>query len=201
MGRTSTKTPMRPGSGNNGLRGKFSEIDYTFAYDHSLDDLSVGGGLILYTFPDRFDATAELYGVVGFDAAPLAPSVTLYVDVDETRADEGGAGVYVNIAAGHSFEFGHDVVTGLDLGGSLGFANGGFGSFYYGIEGAGAHDAHGQREPSDRHQRRWSAGAFVTYSGLLGKFQDGQFLDPREVYLGTAGTPGSKATRCGAGSV
>ena len=135
------ENPATTGSGNNGLQGRFSEIDYTFAYDHSFDDVSVGGGGIFYTFPDRFDTTTELYGTVGFDSVPLDPSVTLYVDVDETSAGNGDTGVYVNIAAGHSFGFNHDVFTGLDVGGSIAFANGGFGNFYYGIDDGGSHDA------------------------------------------------------------
>ena len=38
-----------------------------------------------------------------------------------------------------------------------------------------------------------SAGAFVSYSALLGNFRNFQFQDPRDVYLGTAGTPVSYA--------
>ena len=185
------ENPAATGSGNNGLQGRFSEIDYTFAYDHSFDDVSVGGGVIFYTFPDRFDTTTELYGTVGFDSVPLDPSVTLYVDVDETSAGNGDTGVYVNIAAGHSFGFNHDVFTGLDVGGSIAFANGGFGNFYYGIDDGGSHDASFTVSLPIAINDNWSAAGFVTYSSLLSGFRAGQFLDLRDVYRGTAGTPGS----------
>ena len=185
------ENPATIGSGNNGLQGRFSEIDYAFAYDHSFDDVSVGGGVIFYTFPDRFDTTTELYGTVGFDSVPLDPSVTLYVDVDETSAGNGDTGVYVNIAAGHSFGFNHDVFKGLDVGGSIAFANGGFGNFYYGIDDGGSHDASFTVSLPIAINDNWSAAGFVTYSSLLSGFRAGQFLDLRDVYRGTAGTPGS----------
>ena len=187
------ENPFATGSDNGGLRGRFSEIDYTFAYDHSFGDVSVGGGVIFYTFPDRFDTTTELYGTVDSDSAPLAPSVTVYVDVDETRAGTGGTGVYVNIAAGHSFGFNHDVFTGLDFGGSIAFATGGFGDFYYGIAVGGSHDASFSASLPIAINDHWSAGVFVTYSGLLGEFRAGQFQDPRDIYRGTAGSPASYA--------
>ena len=173
------ENPATTGSGNNGLQGRISEIDYAFAYDHSFDDVSVGGGVIFYTFPDRFDTTTELYGTVGFDSVPLDPSVTLYVDVDETSAGNGDTGVYVNIAAGHSFGFNHDVFKGLDVGGSIAFANG------------GSHDASFTVSLPIAINDNWSAAGFVTYSSLLSGFRAGQFLDLRDVYRGTAGTPGS----------
>ena len=183
------ENPAATGSGNNGLQGRFSEIDYTFAYDHSFDDVSVGGGVIFYTFPDRFDTTTELYGTVGFDSVPLDPSVTLYVDVDETSAGNGGTGVYVNIAAGHSFGFNHDVFTGLDVGGSIAFANGGFGNFYYGIDDGGSHDASFTFSLPIAINDNWSAAGFVTYSSLLSGFRAGQFLDLRDVYRGNRRDP------------
>ena len=185
------ENPAVTGSDKDGLQGRFSEIDYTFAYDHSFDAVSVGGGVIFYTFPDRFDTTTELYGTVASAAAPLSPSVTLYVDIDETRAGNGDTGVYMDITVGHSFGFNHDVFTGLDVGGSIAFANGGFGNFYYGINSGGSHDASFTVRLPIAINAHWSLGGFVTYSGLLGKFRSGQFPDPRDVYRGTAGTPGS----------
>ena len=187
------ENPAATGSDNDGLQGRFSEIDYTFAYDHSFNDVSVGGGVIFYTFPDRFDTTTELYGTVGLDSVPLAPSVTVYVDVDETSAGDGDTGAYVNIEGGHSFGFNHDVFTGLDVGGSIAFANGGFGNFYYGIEDGGSHDASFTVSLPIAINDNWSAVGFVTYSSLLSKFRGGQFPDLRDAYRGTAGTPGSYA--------
>ncbi|HUV13392.1 MAG TPA: hypothetical protein VMY18_07090, partial [Acidobacteriota bacterium] len=39
----------------------------------------------------------------------------------------------------------------------------------------------------------WSAGAFISYSALLGDFRDDQYRDQRQVYLGTAGNPATFA--------
>ncbi len=166
-----------------GLQGKLSEVDYTVSYDHSFSNVSVGSGIIFYTFPERgfsLATTTEIYGSISADNAPLAPSFTLYVDVDETNAGSGSAGLYFNIAAGHSFAFNHDVFTGLDMGASVAFANGGFTNFYYGIGEGGPHDASFSINLPIAINDSWSAGAFVTYSGLLGEgIRGAQFGDPR----------------------
>lgn len=165
---------------SNGLQGKFSEVDYTLSYDHSFENVSVGTGLIFYTFPERFATTAEWYTSLSVDNAPLAPAFTVYVDVDETSAGGGSAGVYFLIEAGHSFGFNHDVFTGLDLGASLAFANSGFNNFYYGLNEGGAHDASVTLNVPITINDNWSAGAWVTYSGLIGDgIRGAQFQDPR----------------------
>ena len=54
--------PIQPGDG---LKGKFSEVDYTFSYDHSLEGATISVGTILYTFPERsasLASTTEIYG-------------------------------------------------------------------------------------------------------------------------------------------
>jgi hypothetical protein len=173
-------SPLSGINPGDGMQGHFSEVDYTFSYDHSFENVSVGGGAIFYTFPDRFATTAELYGGVSFDTAPLAPSFTLYVDVDETNAGAGTAGVYFNIAAGHSFAFNNDVFTGIDFGGSIAFANSGFTGFYYGVSDGGPHDASFTVNLPISIDDNWSAGAWLTYSGLLGdSIRGAQFGDPR----------------------
>ncbi len=185
---TADMTAVNPGDAltilpGSGLKGKFSEVDYTVSYDHSFSNISVGTGMIFYTFPERgasLATTTEIYGSVSVDNAPLAPSFTLYVDVDETIAGDGAAGVYFNVAAGHSFAFNHDVFTGLDMGASIAFANGHFTNFYYGVAGGGAHDASFTLNVPMAFNDNWSAGAFLTYSGLLGEgIRGAQYGDPR----------------------
>jgi hypothetical protein len=175
--------PIQPGSG---LQGKFTEIDYTFSYDYSFENVSVGTGVIFYTFPGRANSvdalatTAEIYGSISADNVPLAPSFTLYMDVDETSAGGGSPGLYFNIAAGHSVGFNHDVFTGLDLGASIAFANGGFTEFYYGPSAGGVHDASLSVGLPIAINDNWSAGAFVQYSALLGAtIRGSQYGDPR----------------------
>jgi hypothetical protein len=172
------RLPILPGDG---LQGKFSEVDYTFSYSQSFESASLNVGTIFYTFPERFASTTEIYGGVSLDTVPLAPSFTLYVDVDETAANDGTAGLYFNIAAGHSIPFNNDVFTGLDLAGSLAFANSGFTEFYYGgLSDGGPHDATFTISLPISIDDNWSAGAFVTYSGLLGEgIRNSQFQDPR----------------------
>ena len=133
------QNPTTPGDA--GLKGKFSEVDYTFSYVHSFEEVSVDVGTIFYAFPERsasLATTTEIYGSLSLDV-PLAPSATLYLDVDETGAS-GDSGMYFLLAAGHSVPFNHEVFTGLDLSASLAFVNGGFSQFYYGADKAGAHD-------------------------------------------------------------
>ena len=187
---------VTPGDNDNGLKGQFSEVDYTFSYDHSFANVSLGGGVIFYTFPQRSSTlatTEEIYGSVSFDSVPLAPSATLYIDVDETSAGGGSTGIYFLLAAGHSIPTGSDVLTSLDLSASLSFANSGFGSFYYGLEHSGPHDFNFTASVPIAINDNWSFGAFITYSALLGDYRDFQFSDPRTDFLGTSGTPGSLA--------
>ena len=151
-----------------GLKGHFTEIDYTFSYDYSFDAVSVGAGVIVYTFPERFATTTEIYGALSFDTVPLAPNVTLYVDVDETSAGGGDAGIYFLLGAGHSFPIDNDVVSSFDVSASLGFANGGFTKFYYsGLDKAGVHDGSVTASLPFTINDNWSAGAWLTVSGLI----------------------------------
>lgn len=148
-------------------QGKFTEIDYTFAYDQSFDDISISGGLIFYTFDWLFfPTTAEIFGGVTFDSVPASPSVTLYVDVDETSAGAGSTGLYILLAAGHTFETGNDVVTGVDVSGTFAFANSGYTNFYFGPDG-GATDASVTVSVPFEIDDNWSASGFFTYSGLI----------------------------------
>ena len=178
------------------IKSQFSEVDYTFSYDHSFENVSLGTGVIFYTFPQRsssFATTEEIYGSISFDSAPLAPSATLYIDIDETRAGGGNAGIYFLLAAGHSIPTGSDVVTSLDLSASISFANSGFGSFYYGLEHSGAHDFNFTASVPITISDNWSFSTFITYSALLGDYRDGAFSDPRTDFLGTSGAPSSFA--------
>jgi len=189
-------TAVNPGDalpitgGGDGLQGKFTEVDYTFSYDHSFEDVSVGVGTIFYAFPDRgasLATTTEIYGTLSFDSAPLAPSITAYFDVDETNAGGGTSGVYVNFGVGHSFAFNHDVFTGLDFSASIAFANSGFGDFYYGAgPGGGVHDTSITLGLPIAIDDNWSAGGFLTYSGLIGDYRGSQYGDPRVTGSGGA---------------
>lgn len=190
-----SENPLAPPGDHSGLKGKFTEVDYTFSFAHSFEEVSIDVGTIFYTFPERsasLATTTELYGSVSFDSVPLAPSATLYVDVDET-GDAGGTGVYFLVGAGHSFALDHNVFSGVDFSTSLAFVNGGFGEFYYGPSEAGAHDFNLTISLPISLDERWSASAFLSYSALLGDFRDLQFVDPREALRATSRSPASLA--------
>ena len=173
-----------------------TEIDFTFSYSHSLESMFIDGGVIFYTFPGRFaslPSTTELYGGVTFDEVMLAPSATLYVDVNESGQDGGSTGIYFQLAAGHSVPFDHERVSGLDISAWISLANSGFGEFYYGASESGFHDFNLTVSVPIALNGEWSASAFFAYSALLGGFRDHQYLDPRDVLDGTAGDPADSA--------
>ncbi len=182
--------------GAGGLKGKFSEIDYTFSYSHSLESVSIDGGLIFYTFPERsasLPSTTELYAGMTFDNVMLAPSGTVYIDINETGKDGGSTGFYFLLAAGHSVPFDNERVSGLDISAWISLANSGFGEYYYGASESGFHDFNLTVGVPIALNDEWSASAFFSYSALLGGFRDHQYLDPRDVLDGTAGNPSDSA--------
>ena len=181
--------PETPGA--SGLKGKFTEVDYTFSFAHSFENVSIDVGTIFYSFPERsasLATTTEIYGGLSFDSVPLAPSATLYVDVDET-GNSGSTGVYFLLGAGHSIPFAHSVFPGVDLSASLAFANGGFTDFYYDNSMGGAHDVNLTVSLPINLNDNWSASAFFAYSGLLRQIRDFQYQSPRDIYSGTPGNP------------
>lgn len=116
-----------PGYGD--TAGDFTEVDYTLDYSFAITDM-VGAsvGVIYYTFPNTgFDSTTELYASVGVDCL-LAPSLTVYRDIDE--AD----GTMVVFGVGHtlySFE-GENVSGSLDVGANVAWGDDDMNTFYYG---------------------------------------------------------------------
>jgi hypothetical protein len=179
----------------NGLNGKFSEIDYTFSYAPSFESVELDFGAIIYTFPERsasLPQTTELYGGVTFGDFMLAPSAKLYIDVDET-GDNGSTGMYFLLSAGHSIPLENERVSGVDLSVWITLVNSGFGEYYYGESESGFHDFNFTFGVPIALNDAWSMSGFVSYSALLGGFRDLQYLDPREVYQGTAGEPKDSA--------
>lgn len=190
-----TENPAAPPGRHGGLRGKFSEVDYTFSYTIPTSKALINVGSIIYTFPERsasLPATTEIYGGVTLDALPLSPSATLYVDVDESRA-AGSAGVYFQLAGGHSVPLHHPRFAELEFSGSLSFANSGFANYYYGTPTAGPHDVNLTVTLPITLGEQWSASPFLSFNALLGDYRDSQFIDPRDFYRGRAGGPATYA--------
>lgn len=186
------ENPEAPaGGGHAGLRGQFSEVDITMSYALYAGPASFDLGTIIYTFPNRsasLPTTVELYGGFALEDLPLAPAATLFVDVNET-GKAGSTGLYFLAEAGHMFLFGLPRLPGLEISGSLGIVNSGFSEYYYGVNQAGFHDVNLTFSLPISLSENWSAGAFISYSALLGDFRDDQYRDLRDVYLSTAGSP------------
>ena len=190
--------PKAPAGVHNGLQGKFSEVDYTFAFSQSLAAVTLDVGTIFYTFPERsasLASTAEVYAGVTLDALPFTPSITAYFDVDETTGNSSSAtGVYVLVAGGHSLPLPSQIFEALEVSGSLSIVNGGFSEFYYGTSGSGVHDINVGIALPVAISRVLSGSIFVNCSSLTGDFRDHQFVDPRQTALGIAGPPSDSAT-------
>jgi len=93
-----------------GSRKRITETDVTLWYGGTWGPGRATGGLIYYAQRGAPD-TAELFAAYELDA-PLAPSATLFVDVDE------GDGAFLLLAAGHSVPL--SGAAALDLGAEAG---------------------------------------------------------------------------------
>jgi len=119
----------------NGNSGDFSELDYSLDYSAAVPGLKGLGysvGVLYYDFPGTaLKDTTEVYLGLNWHL-PLSPSVTVYHDVDE--AD----GCYVSLAFSHSIEkiaeVSPGVPVGLEMGASLGWANGTYNRYCWGTD-------------------------------------------------------------------
>ncbi len=93
-------------------QAEFNETDLTLAYDTTLGAFDLGVGYIYYGL-DGIPDTEELYVSVCANAIPLAPTLTIYRDINEVP------GWYLNLGLSHSIDLGNDIT--LDLGGSAGY--------------------------------------------------------------------------------
>ena len=79
------------------------EVDWIIDYTRELDgELSIGGGIVGYTFIDSTDASAfDIYGTAGFapEDSPLSASATLYYTVkgDDTAAVLGDDDLWLEL--------------------------------------------------------------------------------------------------------
>lgn len=110
---------------------RMTETDYTVEYAFTLADVEMAAGYIYYTFPNiTGDDTQEVYVSGAFDTL-LAPSLTLYWDIDEV------GGLYANAAVGHDiplndFSIPENDELAVTLSASVGFGEANFNEFYFG---------------------------------------------------------------------
>ena len=90
---------------------KFSEIDLTASYSRSVGPASLGVGVVQYTFPNQtltvvddvstssaaYPSTYEVYASAGLPGIPLAPTLTVYRDLDAID------GFYATLGISQSF--------------------------------------------------------------------------------------------------
>jgi hypothetical protein len=105
----------------------FSELDLTFAYSKTVENVALGAGLIEYTFPNTtYAGTREVYGSIGLPTLPVVPTLTVNYDFDE--AD----GVYANLALAYSHSIAEKATLAIFT--SLGAATADYNSFYFGVD-------------------------------------------------------------------
>lgn len=122
----------------NGESGEFNEIDLTIDYSSQWKRVIWSAGLSFYHYPNApSESTLEGYLGLGLDV-PLEPTLTFAQDVDEA------GGLYVSLAASHSFEsvlsFSDSASLSVDLSASLGYGSHSHNAYYYGIDDAGLAD-------------------------------------------------------------
>lgn len=150
----------------NELGGKFTEVDLTAGYSLPLEGIfSMDVGAINYLFPYHneqgeggLDETTELFASAGLDVI-LAPTVSVYYDIDEVK------GAYVNAGIGHSYAA-TDALS-LDAGLSLGWGSSKYNGVYFGEESSKLNDVNVSLGASYALTEGLSVGAKVAYVYLL----------------------------------
>ncbi|HXK62084.1 MAG TPA: hypothetical protein PLP42_19535 [Acidobacteriota bacterium] len=178
-----------------GLQGRFSEVDLMFSYVRQLAGMTFEAGMVSYVMPYNLDScpsTTEVYARLALDPLPLAPAVSVNVDVDESR-ERGGSGLYVDVAAGHSLPLSGSRFKSVDISGRLGIAGSGFARYCYDSEKSGPHDLSLSLSLPVEISDGWSSTFFLSCSSLIGRFRDFQYVNPRDLHRGSAGSPSSYA--------
>ncbi len=123
----------------NGERRRLTEVDYTLDYSRRVGKATFSVGTIRYAFPHTgFGTTTEAYAGVAFDA-PLAPTLRVYKDIDESD------GLYASFAVSHTVpnlvRLSEKASMALALSASAGWGDRKNNAFYYaGTNGSGLAD-------------------------------------------------------------
>ena len=123
--------------------GEFTEMDWTVSYSAMVGPVSLGAGVVQYTFPNStleqedgtvvaYPGTYEVFASAGLPDVLLSPTVTVYRDLDEID------GFYGVLAVAHSFSLSEKV--GLKLSASLGAGDSDYNSGYFGHDEAALND-------------------------------------------------------------
>ncbi|SCA58820.1 Uncharacterized protein AB751O23_AQ_00140 [Chlamydiales bacterium SCGC AB-751-O23] len=111
-------------------KNKFTEVDYSLAWGHSIDKFNLEGGIIHYRFPNTGSKpTSEIFASITADTL-LNPSYSLYWDIDAASG-----GFYNHFGLGHQFanllELSKETFLSLDLSGHIGFGSSKYNLVYF----------------------------------------------------------------------
>ncbi len=126
------------GSYNGDNSHKFSEVDLSATYTREVGPVSLGGGVVQYLFPNQtlivadesgptgeaYPSTYEVFISAGLPGIPLAPTLTVYRDLDAIK------GFYGVLAVSQSF--GLCEKAALVASASLGAGNNKYNAGYFG---------------------------------------------------------------------
>jgi uncharacterized protein (TIGR02001 family) len=89
-----------------------NEVDLTLAYEHSVDSLTFGVGLIEYLYPAGGPGDREIFVSIGCSQTPLNPTLSVYYGLEGTPDKD----LYVVLSLSHTLAVAENL--GLTLGGS-----------------------------------------------------------------------------------
>lgn len=126
---------------------KFSEVDLTGSYTHSVGPASLGVGFVQYLFPNQtltvsdessttgeaYPGTYEVFVTAGVPGIPLVPTLTVYRDLDSIK------GFYGVLGVSQSFSLGEK--ASLVASASIGAGNNKYNNGYFGDDEAAFNDA------------------------------------------------------------
>ncbi|MBN1268518.1 MAG: MipA/OmpV family protein [Kiritimatiellae bacterium] len=166
----------------NDQSGEISEIDLLAAYALPLGEeapVSVEVGVVTFTFPKEGDCVLEITDEVTGETTsetvaedldtseafiniegncPLTPALSVNYDFDQAE------GLYVSLGVSHEIEAGEQVALSAEA--SLGYANGDYNEYYFGVDDDGLNDANVSLGATFAATEAVSLGAKITYTWL-----------------------------------
>ncbi len=149
----------------NDQSGNFTEVDYTAAYSWETKGLTLGAGLVHYTFPNiGAPATTEIYGSAAF-SAPLSPTISLYYDIDEAE------GFYASLGLSHTIEnalmISESKSLPLELSLSLGYGDSSWNGYNHGVAKSALTDLLVSLKIPYKLSEKWTMTPSIYYTSIL----------------------------------
>ena len=165
------------------LSGELNEIDLLIAYAPVWEaPVNLEVGFIEYAFPKEGNweislpdnhvvvadetlkgedlDTRELYVIVGTDKIILAPTLSVYYDVDQVKD------FYLNLGISHSLPLIEDTLS-LDLAASIGYSGKDYNEYYFGSDSAALNDGNVSAKLGYSITESLSVAGVIQYTALL----------------------------------